>query len=185
MSKRFRLTNDEVKDIREKFNSSKYTQTEIAEDFGISGSYVSELVNWKKRTVYKDEVGWYKGHKIYLDGKGYPSIWLGDKNLRVHRLVYKDNFGDIPKGFVVHHKDEDVMNWSPQNLEALSKAEHQALHISGEDHPMSKLTEQEVITIRNLYATEKVTLTELSKMFPTSVSNISDIVNCNTWTHLC
>lgn len=79
----------------------------------------------------------YKGHIYHLHGKYYvrnvrqinnPDKWTYEY---LHRAVYKDNFGEIPKGFVVHHKDENTHNNSPRNLKLLSNEEHTSLHFSG------------------------------------------------------
>ena len=48
-----------------------------------------------------------------------------------HRVIYERHFGPIPKGWVVHHKDEDKGNNDPSNLEAMSKPDHQRLHATG------------------------------------------------------
>jgi predicted nucleic acid-binding Zn ribbon protein len=48
-----------------------------------------------------------------------------------HRVVYEQHFGLIPKGWIVHHKDEDKSNNSPENLEAMSRGCHQRLHATG------------------------------------------------------
>ena len=46
----------------------------------------------------------------------------------LHRQIYKDNFGEIPKGFHIHHKDHDVFNNKPNNLQVISNSEHGKLH---------------------------------------------------------
>lgn len=47
----------------------------------------------------------------------------------LHREIWKDNFGDIPKGFVVHHKDDNTLNNDISNLELLSNSKHHSLHM--------------------------------------------------------
>jgi hypothetical protein len=49
---------------------------------------------------------------------------------------------------------------------------------------MSKLTDIQVIEIRKLYQTKKYRRVTLSKMFSISGTNISDIINYNTWQHV-
>lgn len=48
-----------------------------------------------------------------------------------HRVIYEQHKGSIPKGWVVHHKDEDKSNNDPDNLEAMPRKEHQRLHATG------------------------------------------------------
>ena len=54
----------------------------------------------------------------------YPRIG----NEREHRVVWKRAHGPIPKGYDVHHKDEDKTNNDLTNLELLPKTEHGHLH---------------------------------------------------------
>ena len=65
----------------------------------------------------------YKGHKVYMNGK-YPAVFINGKNNHVHRLVWEEHFGIIPNGYVIHHKDENKLNWDISNLELLSRDEH-------------------------------------------------------------
>lgn len=46
----------------------------------------------------------------------------------LHRLVYKEHYGSIPKGRHVHHVDGDFANNDPDNLVCLTPAEHLQLH---------------------------------------------------------
>lgn len=48
--------------------------------------------------------------------------------LRLHRHVWTYHNGTIPKGYEVHHIDEDKSNNDISNLQLLTKAEHMRLH---------------------------------------------------------
>ena len=65
----------------------------------------------------------YNGHKVYMDGL-YPAIYLNGKNVHIHRLEWQKHNGGIPDGYVIHHKDENKLNWNIENLELLSRADH-------------------------------------------------------------
>lgn len=65
----------------------------------------------------------YKGYKVYMNGK-YPAIFINGKNTHIHRLVWEEHFGNIPKGYVIHHKDGNKLNWNINNLELLSRSQH-------------------------------------------------------------
>ena len=47
-----------------------------------------------------------------------------------HQVVYcqHNSLTKIPKGYIVHHRDEDKLNNDPTNLEMLTRAEHAILH---------------------------------------------------------
>jgi hypothetical protein len=54
----------------------------------------------------------------------------------------------------------------------------------GEAHSKSKLTAEQVIRIRELFATGEFTQTKLGEMFGVTVGSISDIVRNQVWKHL-
>jgi hypothetical protein len=57
-----------------------------------------------------------KGDGVYL--------WMGKNNrVRRARKVYQETYGEIPRGYVIYHKDGDNSNDHPSNLVALSRAE--------------------------------------------------------------
>ncbi len=55
----------------------------------------------------------------------------------LHRHVYEDNFGSIPKGLHVHHKNGDTFDNRPENLELLTNSEHGKRHWA-EKKPIKK-----------------------------------------------
>ena len=57
---------------------------------------------------------------------------------RLHRTVWIYHKGKIPKGFHVHHKDEDKSNNQFRNLELLQNSEHVSLHQKGHGRKPSK-----------------------------------------------
>ena len=54
----------------------------------------------------------------------YPAVYINGKNHHIHRLQWIKYHGEIPKGCVVHHKDENKLNWDIDNLELLSRKDH-------------------------------------------------------------
>lgn len=42
----------------------------------------------------------------------------------LHRKIYEDAYGEIPKGCHIHHKDGDTENNSPSNLECMDRVKH-------------------------------------------------------------
>jgi len=72
----------------------------------------------------------------YQRTDGYIQITSGpNKGKLLHRLIYEECFGSIPKGFCIHHKDGDKTNNNPTNLMLLSKSNHHSLHTRKEKHP--------------------------------------------------
>jgi hypothetical protein len=53
----------------------------------------------------------------------------------LHRLVWIAAHGPIPKGYVIHHRNENARDNRLENLELLSRAEHNRLHFGGVTYP--------------------------------------------------
>lgn len=59
----------------------------------------------------------------------YKKLRLPDGTLiDEHRFVWKEAYGEIPEGFVIHHKNENARDNSLDNLEMLSKRDHGKQH---------------------------------------------------------
>lgn len=58
--------------------------------------------------------------------------WDAEKNSSCHqwvaRMVYENAYGKLTENEIVHHKDKDTYNNSLENLEKLTKKEHNVLH---------------------------------------------------------
>lgn len=61
----------------------------------------------------------------------YFSTGINRKVVRLHRYVWEEAHGHIPKGFVVHHRDGDWANNALDNLELLDVREHNSISTNG------------------------------------------------------
>lgn len=145
-----------------------------------------EVFNAKTNRKLKprdDSTGYFQV-AIYLNGRIF--------NCRVHRLVaiaYIPNPDNLPQ---VNHIDSNRSNNALYNLEWVTPKENIA-HMDnqnrrnaprGRKHGMSKLTENEVVNIRKLYAENVYTLVQLSQMYGVRASHLSDIVRRKLWRHV-
>lgn len=46
----------------------------------------------------------------------------------LHRFVYENEYGEIPIGYEIHHKDGNKQNNNIENLVAIPREEHEAIH---------------------------------------------------------
>lgn len=77
----------------------------------------------------------FNGKPYYLCGK-----YFQNGGERLHRTVYIYHKGPIPKGFAVHHIDEDRSNNHITNLTLMRAGEHTAHHHAGKEKPMPEET---------------------------------------------
>lgn len=47
----------------------------------------------------------------------------------LHRQLWIDNFGEIPKGHIVHHKDGNSLNNLLDNFQLMERKEHSRMHM--------------------------------------------------------
>ena len=109
----------------------------------------------------------------------------------VHRLVAKAFLGPPPTPeHEVAHNDGTRTNNSDVNLRWATRIENFAdkrIHgtaLIGENNPASKLTESDVIQIRNLYESGARSRRELAERFGVTKAAIRFVVTRRTWSHI-
>ena len=136
------------------------------------------------------------GFILKHDASGrYPRVTLFKENKRfresVHRLVaiaYVENPSNKPE---VNHINGNSYDNRPENLEWVTSSENQQHAVDtglqktlfGEDAPWSKLTNKQVIEIKESEQ-DSVTRKKLSKKFNVTYSTIYDIQKGRRWSHL-
>ena len=70
----------------------------------------------------------YDGFGIWYDKKGYATIFINGKNIKLHIYIWEKKNGEKPKGMQLHHKDLDKKNYKINNLELLTQSDHFKLH---------------------------------------------------------
>lgn len=74
-----------------------------------------------------DKYQWINGRKFTRDDKtGYYQN--SSLRIRAHRYVWELNYGKIPDGYDIHHKDGDKSNNDISNLELITRSDHMRLH---------------------------------------------------------
>ncbi len=74
----------------------------------------------------KDNHQWKGGRS--LTNNGYMRVRINGELVLEHRYVWEKHNGQIPKGYQIHHIDEDKLNNKIENLQLMKNSEHQKLH---------------------------------------------------------
>lgn len=157
-----------------------YTTKEL---FGIFMSKVSK----------KPDGGCWIWSGTIFKKNGYGDFHVvGAPARRAHRASYYFHFGEFDKKMSVLHKCDVPACVNPAHLflgtvkdnaiDMVSKGRN-AVFI-GSLHGQAKLTENQVIEIREMYSTGNFLGMELAKMYSVEKSTISSIINNKTWQHL-
>lgn len=89
-------------------------------------------------------------HQIHYDKKFYhdkkSGYWISTTSPRVraHAWVWKCNNGEIPKGFHIHHLDENKSNNNLDNLKLIHASDHLRSHMTLERRERSKMFCEEI-----------------------------------------
>lgn len=73
--------------------------------------------------------------RTFVDTHGYVVITNGRSCWKLHRVIAELNYGDIPQGYHIHHRDGNRQNNEPYNLEVLSPREHKQRHPTYKTQP--------------------------------------------------
>ena len=141
--------------------------------------------------IYKNGSIWSNVSSRFLKGTnkdGYRMVNLKGDLHYVHRLVATKFILNPLNKKEVNHIDGDKLNNYVSNLEWNTHAENMKhgyktnlINNSGERAGASKLTEQEVLEIRNKYKIGNISQPALAKQYNTTRGNISKIILRTTW----
>lgn len=131
---------------------------------------------------------------LCVGSNGYYAISLHNKkNIKYtipSNLVAQAFLGKRPKGYVINHMDGNKLNNRVDNLEYTTYSRNiiHALDLGlrngrGENHYMTKLTNKDVINIRNIYASGKIRQFEIANKYSISSSLLNNILKRKSWTH--
>ena len=104
--------------------------------------------------------------------------------VREHRIVMERIIGRplLPRE-VVHHLNHDKADNRPENLELMAWGEHTRHHCEGERSSSAKLTESDVLAIREA-VTNGATQKSQSEKYGLSKAHLSGIIHRRYWRHV-
>lgn len=123
--------------------------------------------------------------------RGYGQIWRNKETIKAHRFSWVLHNGKIPedKPFVLHRCDNpSCVNpnhlWVGTHQDNMNDKVNKNRQIKGEEIEQSKLTENQIKEIRRLCCEEKLSQSEIAKIFDVSQPLISSIYRNKTWKHV-
>ena len=122
------------------------------------------------------------------DPQGYGVAWVDGKKVMAHRAAWTKANGPIPAGMCVLHRCDTPSCVNPEHLflgtrgqnNADRAAKKRSADVSGEKHPMAKLTAHQVLTIREDDRTQSMIAAE----YGVTQSCISNIKRRRNWAHI-
>lgn len=132
-----------------------------------------ECIEWPTRSREKRGYGWFTFQR---------------KSQRAHRASCEIHKGPIPSGMVIRHKCDNPPCVNPAHLETgtqaanIGDAVRRGRIARGETPRRSKLTEAQVLEIRDLSKTQ--TSASIASAYGISPPNVRSIVSRKTWRHI-
>lgn len=125
-----------------------------------------------------------------IANNGYGFIIFRGKRLQTHRASYEMHNGPIPNGLFVCHTCDVRACVNPEHLFLGTIVENRAdcvakrRHSHGQSHGWSKLTNDDVIQMRTLFATGAYSKVEISRQFGVTPSAAGKAINGKMWKHI-
>jgi hypothetical protein len=145
-------------------------------------------------------LGGYTDYSLGIDGcwiwkgkvgnDGYGQIMIKGVRKRVHRVIFEEIKGKIGNKNVIRHichvplcvNPDHLKEGTPrENIEDMLAAKRS---LFGEKSHLSKLTNDKVIKIRDLYASGNCTQKGIADAFGITSGTVHWIVNRKTWKHI-
>lgn len=165
--------------------------------FAKTGQLASPEEKFHSKYTINEDTGCWEWTDHINAATGYGSIHLKTpkrKTYRAHRFSYALYNGPIPKGKIVMHTCDNRACVNPGHLvlgtqrdnirDMLDKGRNGYTGLPGSKHHKAKLTESDVILIRNRYRSGKCTHASLATEFGVNEKSIEHIVSGRTWRHV-
>lgn len=145
---------------------------------------------WSKVNISTEGSCW--NWTACVNALGYGIISRSRKANIASRISWELKHGPIPDGLCILHKCDNPRCVNPNHLFLGTRPENtadmikkgRAKHNRGELSGRAKLTRDQVVEIRHLYASVNFSQSELGKQFGVSKSTIAAILRRRSWSHI-
>lgn len=124
------------------------------------------------------------------NSSGYGVFRKKGKNFYAHRAAWECRNGAIPEGRVVCHCCDNPACCNPEHMfigsqrENLSDMVQKGRSAKGVGHSQAKLTDEQVVKIRERFAAGGATHAEVARDFGISREAVGQIVRRQRWAHI-
>lgn len=185
---RCKLNQNDLNEIRDKYDTGKYSLNELAKQYNVSWTTISKIVSDK---LHKD----YRKLIPHPNDRGYYTVTLRKNGKGYSRKVAHLVLGvftrlRLPKEQCCHGpsgKGDNCLNnlsWGTASKNQGEDRVRDGTSNRGERCAASKLTKEKVVEIRNLYANGGMLQREIAAIYGVARETIVDIVNRRTWKHI-
>lgn len=103
----------------------------VAKQDKVTGRIIGEELEWIEARELQPGMR-IKSNYIKVNPLGRPecSNYYNGKKQLIQTVNAEYAYGNIEKGYVVHHKDENKLNNSFENLEVMTDADHRRIHVT-------------------------------------------------------
>lgn len=121
---------------------------------------------------------------------GYGLVGVNNNRYYAHRMSWLIFRGKIPKGLFVCHKCDNRKCVNPKHLFVGTCADNHKDMVKkgrmarGKELPQTKLSKNDIFTIRNSYSKGKTIQRELALRFSVGQDHISRIINKLAWSYI-